>query len=92
VHTDVERLLPLIVRGVCVCVCVCSLHRKNFHKSTGGGAPGRSTTMQEQAKREPLPPGTKPHFINPPKSQTATDDLVASRFRARERQRFIRNR
>lgn len=48
--------------------------------------------MQEQAKREPLPPGANPHRIGPPKSQTATDDLVASRFRARERQRFIRNR
>jgi len=48
--------------------------------------------MQEQAKREPLPPGANPHRNGPPKSQTATDDLVASRFRARERQRFIRNR
>jgi hypothetical protein len=48
--------------------------------------------MQEHVARAPFvragPAGDRPA----PRSHTATDDLVASRFRSRERQRFVRNR
>mmetsp|Transcript_1859 Transcript_1859/g.2611 ORF Transcript_1859/g.2611 Transcript_1859/m.2611 type:complete len:281 (-) Transcript_1859:118-960(-) len=59
-----------------------SLHRSHFSKQGAGGG-GRTTTEQEYNGRQ----GGANVNSNRARGPTATDDVVASRFKARERQR-----
>lgn len=65
-----------------------NLHRSQFAKQFGPGG-GRTSSMQESDGREQRHherfggPGMGPNSRGP----TATDDIVASRFKQRERQR-----
>mmetsp|Transcript_29345 Transcript_29345/g.56319 ORF Transcript_29345/g.56319 Transcript_29345/m.56319 type:complete len:281 (-) Transcript_29345:324-1166(-) len=71
-----------------------SLHRSNFAKRDGkGGAPGRTTTEQESyGNGRPQGGGGRggDGFHRGGRGPMATDDIVASRFKARERQRTFR--